>query len=129
MRHPLRSLLCLPLLCAGLLAGCAASQSTPTSSPTPCEVAYTFAPGNYIIDLASGSEVVLDPLMHDFPLFCTPEETQNALELALANGQLPDGDWRVYRLDGEFDDLAASSTRGYMLKRMAPLADWVSVKK
>lgn len=128
MIRPLRPLL-LSLLCAGLLAGCAASQSSPTSSPAPCEVAYTFAPGNYIIDLASGSEVVLDPLMHDFPLFCTPAEAQNALELALANRQLPDGDWRIYRLGGDFEDLAASSGRGYMLKRMAPLADWVSVKK
>ena len=95
--------LLLSLLCAGLLAGCAASQSAPTSSPAPCEVAYTFAPGNYIIDLASGSEVVLDPLMHDFPLFCSPAEAQNALELALANRQLPDGDWRIYRLGREAD--------------------------
>ena len=128
MIRSLRPLL-LSLLCAGLLAGCAASQSAPTNSPAPCEVAYTFAPGNYIIDLASGSEVALDPLMHDFPLFCTPAEAQNALELALANRQLPDGDWRIYRLGGDFEDLAASSGRGYMLKRMAPLADWVSVKK
>ena len=129
MLHPLRPLL-LPLLCACLLTGCAASTTPPATSKAPCTAAYTFAPGNYIIDLASGSEVVLDPLMHDFPLFCTPEETQNALELALANRQLPEGDWRVYRLGGDFDDLASgSASRGYMLKRMAPLTDWVSGKK
>lgn len=118
--------LCLSLV---LFTGCAGSQAPQTASPNPCETAYTFAPGNYIIDLASGAEVVLDPLMHDFPLFCSPQEAQNALELALANGQLPDGDWRIYRLGGEFEDLAAVSGRGYMLKRMAPLSDWVSVKQ
>ena len=129
MRYPLRPLL-LPLLLACLLAGCATGKSpSAPATAAPCETAYTFAPGNYIIDIASGAEVVLDPLMHDFPLFCTPEQAQNALELALANGNLPDGDWRIYRLGGDFEDLAAASGRGYMLKRMAPLADWVTVKK
>lgn len=88
MIRPLRPLL-LSLLCAGLLAGCAASQSAPTSSPAPCEVAYTFAPGNYIIDLASGSEVVLDPLMHDFPLFCTPQKPRMPLNSPLPTGSSP----------------------------------------
>ena len=95
MRYPLR-LLILCLLLACLLAGCATSKSpSAPATAAPCETAYTFAPGNYIIDIASGAEVVLDPLMHDFPLFCTPEQAQNALELALANGNLPDGDWRI----------------------------------
>lgn len=112
-----------------MLTGCAASRPVPAPSAAPCDVAYTFAPGNYIIDLASGAEVVLDPLMHDFPLFCSPEEARNALELSLANGQLPQGDWRIYRLNGDFEDLATPSGRGYMLKRMAPLGDWVTAKK
>ena len=116
------------LLCACMMTGCAAPHPM-TSSPTPCDTAYTFAHGNYIIDLASGSEVVLDPLAHDFPLFCSPEEAQNALASSIANGELPKGDWRIYRLDGDFEDLAARSGRGYMLKRMTSLTDWVSIKK
>ena len=114
-----------------MLGGCATTG--PNTAPLPpdrdCQEVYTVAPGNYIIDIAGGSMVVLDPAVQDFPLFCSPEEARAGLKTAMDNGALPAGDWRIYRLGGDFEDLAAASGRGYMLKRMAPLADWVTVKK
>ena len=57
-----------------MLGGCAATG--PSTAPLPpdrdCQEVYTAAPGNYIIDIAGGSVVVLDPAVQMFivsPLF------------------------------------------------------------
>lgn len=123
-------------LVAGLaLAACAGSGPTaprPAQPPVPpedCATLHVVAPGNFIIDLASGADVVLDPSVREFPLFCGPDTAARALEAALASGRLPAGDWRVYRLEGGFDDLVQTAEPGgpspYALARQARLADWV----
>lgn len=119
------------IMLALLLAACggkkAAESAAPVPAAAPCPFVYVYAPGNYIIDIAGGSEVVLDPGVQEFELFCSPGEARAALEAAVAAGRLPAGDWRVYRLDGGLDDLALKSAANrYTLKRMAQVVDWVT---
>lgn len=118
------------ILLALLLAACAgknAPEERPAPQPAPCPFVYVYAPGNYIVDIAGGADVVLDPSAQDFPLFCAPDEAREALNSAVAAGRLPAGDWRIYRVEGQLDDLAQKSATGqYTLKRMAPIVDWVT---
>lgn len=115
------------------LAGCGGGrQHLPLQSPVPpeeCGRLYVVAPGNFIIDLAGGADVILDPAVHAFPLFCAPETAARARDEAVEAGRLPPGDWRVYHLDGTFADLAQPAEPGaaspYTLARRARLADWV----
>lgn len=118
-------LLALPLMaCAGHKAP---ETPRPEAAGEPCPFVYVYAPGNYIIDIASGAEVVLDPAAQEFDLFCSPGEARAAVNAAVAKGGLPAGDWRVYRLDGALDDLAQQSgSKRYTLKRMAQVVDWVT---
>lgn len=101
------------IMLALLLAACGGKKSAEPAAPlapaAPCPFVYVYAPGNYIIDIAGGSEVVLDPAVQEFELFCAPGEARAAVEAAVAAGSLPAGDWRVYRLDGGLDDLALKS--------------------
>lgn len=126
-----RSSILTPVLLGALLmlGGCAATG--PSTAPLPpdrdCQEVYTVAPGNYIIDIAGGSMVVLDPAVQDFPLFCSPEEARTGLKTALDNGALPKGDWRVYRLNGSLQEIGQQHAPDqYSLARMARLVDWVS---
>lgn len=113
-----------------LLAACGAqntSEEPPAPQPAPCPFVYVYAPGNYIIDIAGGADVVLDPMAQDFSLFCAPADARAALNAEIAAGRLPEGDWRIYRVEGQFDDLAQKSgPNQYTLKRMAPIVDWVT---
>ncbi|GKI12085.1 hypothetical protein CE91St39_15390 [Desulfovibrionaceae bacterium] len=113
-----------------LLAACGAknaSEEPPAPQPAPCPFVYVYAPGNYIIDIAGGADVVLDPMAQDFSLFCAPTDARAALNAEIAAGRLPEGDWRIYRVEGQFDDLAQKSgPNQYTLKRMAPIVDWVT---
>lgn len=115
---------------AVLLVACGgknAPEGQPAPPPAPCPFVYVYAPGNYIVDIAGGADVVLDPSAQDFPLFCAPGEARKALDDAVAAGSLPAGDWRIYRVEGRLDDLAQKSATGqYTLKRMAPIVDWVT---
>lgn len=110
-----------------LLSACAREVPPPPAAPMPeCATAYVYAPGNFIVEIASGATVVLDPAIHDFPLFCTPGEARTALERALDEGRLPAGDWRIYLVEGDFRELACRlEAGGFGLKRMAPIIDWV----
>lgn len=113
-----------------LSAGCASSQPKAQQpfakeAQTPCPFGYVYAPGNYIIDIASGAEVILDPLARDFALFCSPGEARAALNEEIRNGREEGGDWRIYRVGGSFEDLAQNTGQGqFQLKRMAPIVDW-----
>ena len=115
------------------LAGCGGGhQVLPLQAQVPpeeCGTLYVVAPGNFIIDLAGGADVILDPGVHAFPLFCAPETAARAQAEAVDAGRLPPGDWRVYRLDGTFADLVQPAEPGaaspYALARRARLADWV----
>lgn len=127
------------------LTGCAAQKSAETGqtgqsaqatqavqagrSPAQCGALYVAAPASYIIELAAGQRVVLDPSAHDFPVFCTPDVARAALDAQLAAGRLPPGDWRIYRLEGAPAALTsgAGSVPGvWLLERQAALADWVT---
>lgn len=125
IRLLLVALLALPLLaCVKTAPVAEADQAQPAE---PCPYVYVFAPGNYIVDIASGSEVVLDPAAQEFELFCSPGAARAAVGYAVARGSLPEGDWRIYRLDGSLDDLALKSPQQrYTLKRMAEVVDWVT---
>lgn len=121
----------LGLLLALPLMACAGSKAPETPRPAaadePCPFVYVYAPGNYIIDIAGGAEVVLDPAAQEFELFCAPGEARAAVDAAVAKGDLPAGDWRIYRLDGTLDDLAQQSgPKRYLLRRMAQVVDWAT---
>ena len=118
------------IMFALLLAACG-GKSAPVEQaapqPAPCPFVYVYAPGNYIINIAGGADVVLDPMAQDFPLFCAPTDARAALNAETAAGRLPAGDWCIYRVEGQFDDLAQKSgPNQYSLKRMAPIVDWVT---
>ncbi|MDR1777350.1 MAG: SON protein [Desulfovibrio sp.] len=114
-------------LIVALLASCAGKAPLPAQETPHCQDVYVFAPGNYIVDIASGAEVVLDPGVQEFPLFCSPREARKYVDREMAAGRVPEGDWRVYRLDGTFDDLAQMGDNGsYSLSRLALAVDWVS---
>ena len=122
-------------LCALLLASlsaCAVERQSersplPPSVPTvSCQTAWVYAPGNYIIDIAAGADVLLNPEVQDFPLFCTPEEALVALGREIDAGRLPRGDWRAYKLEGTFSDIAERDGTGQViLARMTRLQDWL----
>ena len=114
-----------------LVAACGGKYAVHDEAPMPdaasCPFVYAFAPGNYIIDVASGAEVILDPAAQEFPLFCRPPEARAFITEEVTAGRLAEGDWRVYRLDGQFEELAQKSDDGrYTLKRMASVVDWVT---
>ncbi|MBD5538633.1 MAG: SON protein [Desulfovibrio sp.] len=122
------------LAAALALTACAGGrQPAPVQPPVPpedCAALYVVAPGNYILDLAEGSAVLLDPGVREFPLFCAPETAAKALEAGRDAGRIPAGDWRVYRLEGGFAELVQpagpDSPSPYALARRARLADWVN---
>ena len=114
------------------LAACAGRAHLPLQAPVApedCAALYVVAPGNYIVDLAGGAAVVLDPSVREFPLFCAPGTAAKALAAERDAGRLPPGDWRVYRLEGGFAELAQPAETGgpspYALARRARLADWM----
>lgn len=116
------------LVMALLLVACSTRQDMP-ALPTPeeCPYVYVAAPGNYIIDIASGAEVILDPGVREFPLFCSVGDARAAVREGLRSGELPEGDWRIYRLDGDMEDLGQVVGDGrYSLGRMAQIIDWVT---
>lgn len=90
------------------------------ATPAGCDAMYVILPDNYVIDLAAGAKIVLNPAAHEFALFCSPDDARAALGRAA-----PDGDWRVYQLNGSFNDLARSRGNDYSLAQPAEIVDWV----
>lgn len=110
----------LPICCLVLLCACGAK--TPPPPPEDCNELYVILPGNFIIDLEGGSRVWLDPAVQEFALFCTPDAARAAFKRADA---LP-GEWRIYKLEGAFADIAAvRGANEYELARPALVTDWV----
>lgn len=100
------------------LTGCAARHSTQVPD---CPHIYTIMPGNFIIELAAGAEITIDPGVQDFILYCKAEDAKKLL----ADSSLP-GDWRVYEVAGEFGEIATRREDGnYFLSRPAQIIDWV----
>lgn len=97
---------CLFLLLLALF-GCGPKKTRQVPLPVNCPGAHIILPANFIIDLAAGSEIFVDPAIQEFALFCQPDQAREALREQLKAGNLPAGsDWRVYRLRGNFRDLA-----------------------
>lgn len=108
----------LVLLLAIVLCACAKGR---VSTPPGCgNGMYVILPDNYVIELAAGAKVVLNPAVHEFALFCTPDDARAALDRAA-----PDGDWRIYQLGGSFGELARIRGNDYSLAQPAEITDWV----
>ena len=125
IRLLLVALLALPLLACKKPATVAENEPLPPAEP--CPFVYVVAPGNYIVDIASGSEVVLDPGVSEFELFCSPGAARAAVDYAVARGSLPEGDWRIYRLDGSMEEIGQRQRNNqHTLTRMTQIVDWVA---
>ena len=123
-------LVCIALLGLALVActkGQNAQDATPAAPVEPCPFVYTYAPGNYIVDIASGSEVILDPGVQEFDLFCSPGEARAAVNEAVRLGVLTEGDWRIYRVDGSMEEIGVRLHKNqHTLARMTQIVDWVA---
>ena len=92
-----------------------------------CVSAWTYAPGNFVLDVAEGADVFLMPDVQDFPLFCTPAKAREGLNSRIAKKELPEanGGWAIFRVEGEFHDIAKPVGLGnYILSRQSRLVDW-----
>ena len=123
-------LVCIALLGLALVA-CSKSQPAQEAAPAapvePCPFVYTYAPGNYIVDIASGSEVLLDPGVQEFDLFCSPGAARAAVNEALRLGILTEGDWRIYRVEGSMEEIGQrQGNNQHTLARMTQIVDWVA---
>lgn len=111
----MRWLALLPLL---LLCACAAKQM-PQESPSRL---FVILPDNYVIDLAAGSEVIIDPAAQEFALF--PSVAAAAKALAAAQN-LP-GSWGVFEISGDPAEIARPHGSGeYVLVKPAQVLEWV----
>lgn len=109
------------LLLALLAAGCARPAPIPKAPPEDCRTLYVILPGNFIVDLAAGAHVALNPSVDEFVLFCSPASAAKALHAAA----LP-GDWRVYRMKGNFEEIAEMAENGQpRLAVSAEADDWL----
>lgn len=108
------------LLVALLLCACA-----PKIPQAPdCPVMYVLLPGNYVIDLAAGARVVVDPAVQDIAVFCTLKEAHATL-----NEVDKLKEWGIYIVGGEFADVAEVTSQGdYRLTRPVEVLDWVSLE-
>ena len=123
-------LICIALLGLALVA-CVKAQPeqdvAPAAPVEPCPFVYTYAPGNYIVDIASGSEVLLDPGVQEFDLFCSPGAARAAVNEALRLGILTEGDWRIYRVEGSMEEIGQrQGNNQHTLARMTQIVDWVA---
>ncbi len=123
-------LICIALLGLALVACTKGqpSQDAASAAPVePCPFVYTYAPGNYIVDIASGSEVLLDPGVQEFDLFCSPGYARAAVNEALRLGILTEGDWRIYRVEGSMEEIGQRLGKNqHTLARMTQIVDWVA---
>ena len=123
-------LVCAALLSLALIA-CNKTQPTQDATPLPpvepCPFVYVYAHGNYIVDIASGSQVILDPGVQEFDLFCSPGEARAAVNKAVRLGLLTEGDWRIYRLEGSMEEIGQRQRNNqHTLTRMTQIVDWVA---
>lgn len=112
----MRWLALLPLL---LLCACAAKQA-PQYRPGRL---YVILPDNYVIDLAAGSQVIIDPAAQEFALFSSSGHAAKAL--AAAAPGLP-GSWAVFEIAGDPAEIARARGSGeYVLIKPAQVIEWV----
>ena len=118
-----RLLIIIFILC---LVACTPLKTKKSLEPVPqnCQEAWVYAPDSLILELSSGNQVLLDPAVHDFPLFCTKEEAQTNLNNLIATQKYPAKGWAYYRLAGQFTSLAKVQGGQTILKETASLVDW-----
>lgn len=117
---------CLTLLCFA----CAGREQTEVvGGPENCPVLYVLAPENYVIDLAADANVVLDPAWHSFVLYCSPKEAAKALDALAAAGRLQKDQWRIYNLEGTYEDLVRVEDGQRMLACPARVSGWAGEEK
>lgn len=110
----MRSLIALLLLAT--LCACAR-----TATPTGCDKGmYVILPDNYVVDLAAGAKIILNPAVHEFALFCSPGDARDALARSGADNQ-----WRIYQVGGDFQDIARIRGNDYALDQPAEITEWV----
>lgn len=80
--------------------------------PPGCSRLYVILPDNFIIDLVSGSRVILDPAMQEFTLYCDLEGARGALKQHTS--QLS-GAWTIYTLKEEAAQVALKNAAGDIL--------------
>jgi hypothetical protein len=94
----------------------------------PCDKVYTFAAGSFIVELApdSENEVVLEPSLAEFRLFCTPESARAYVDKGMADGTLQKGDWKIYQLQGSYSEIGKAKAPGeFILAKQTVMVDWV----
>lgn len=112
----MRWLALLPLL---VLCACAAKQ-VPQEMPARL---FVILPDNYVIDLAAGSQVIIDPSAQEFALFPTSGAAAKALAAAAPN--LP-GSWGVFEIADNPAEIARPRGSGeYVLIKPAQVLEWV----
>ncbi|MBO4369562.1 MAG: hypothetical protein J5803_05640 [Desulfovibrio sp.] len=94
------------------------------SLPENCHEAWIYAPSHYILEMAEGNTVRLDPLYHDFPLFCSAQDAAQHLRSDIANNMIPDGSWALYKIQGTMEELAKRKDGILLLKLKAKLETW-----
>ncbi|MBQ7739207.1 MAG: hypothetical protein IJT59_06110 [Desulfovibrionaceae bacterium] len=117
--------LLLLILCLALSA-CATQKNEEESLNLPpnCTEAWVYAPDNLILELSSGNQVLLDPAVHDFPLFCSKDEAKVALQKMILEKKYPASGWAYYKLAGKFANLAKVDGDQILLKESSSLVDW-----
>ena len=119
------SLFLLVLLCACTPGG--GEKSASMAPRTDCFSPLVVLPDNFIIELAAGSIVELNPARQQFALFCTVEEAREAIRADLAAGRIEgEGRWRIYSLNGDYEQLARPCGEGQScLAVPATVQEWV----
>ena len=92
-----------------------------------CPSPLVVLPDNYIVELAAGAIVELNPARQQFALFCTVDEAKEALAADLAAKRIEgEGHWRVYSLNGSYEDLARPCGDGQVcLAVPTTVLEWV----
>lgn len=102
------------------LAACGQKDEPGVIAPAD-KSAYVILPANYVVDVADGSRVTVNPAAQEFALFAGKADAFKALN---AREDLNGEDWRVYRLEGSVDDLGRPCGAGLCLAVPAKIADW-----
>lgn len=116
------------VFCISILA-CAPKHnaSSPKFPPDNCQSIYVLLPGNFVIDLAAESEIILDPAWHEFIVYCTPQDAIQALKHAYKDKQIPEeSDWRVYVLNEQIEEIGTPCHEDDLcLQKPATVKDWL----
>lgn len=154
MTRPTLPLLAATLLAAMLLSGCVAGSTgngaaTAASSAAKgkCPGIYTFGDAAYIINPTMGEAIYrpgripadevppqvprayLEPdgSFAGAPVYCTAEDTRKSIAALIKENKLPEGDWRVYQLEGDWATGTYELKSGeYRLARDAAVIDQVA---